>query len=132
MTFELELSRTLDSAAVARHALDDLEGGLPADQLGDVRLLVSELVTNAIRHANLDETDAIRLAVAVTPAAIRVEVHDPGTGFEVGETPTDPDRASGWGLFLVETLADRWGIERRSGTHVWFELDRVDSPDGRL
>ena len=126
MSFELELSRGLESAAAARHALDDLEGGLPADQLGDVRLLVSELVTNAIRHAGLDEADAIRLAVAVDGGTIRVDVHDPGRGFDVGDAPTDPARASGWGLFLVETLADRWGVERESGTHVWFELDRVD------
>lgn len=126
MNVELELSRGLDSAAVARHALDDLEGGVPPDQLGDVRLLVSELVTNAIRHAGLDDTDAIRLAVAVDRDTIRVEVHDPGRGFEVGDAPTDPERASGWGLFLVETLADRWGVERQAGTHVWFELDRVD------
>lgn len=126
----MELSHELDSAASARHALEDLEGGLPPDQLGDVRLLVSELMTNAIRHADLDETDAIRLALAITPAAVRVEVHDPDTGFDLGDAPTDPDRSSGWGLFLVETLTDRWGIERRPGTHVWFELDRVEG-DGR-
>jgi anti-sigma regulatory factor (Ser/Thr protein kinase) len=123
MTFELELPRGLDSAAVARHALDGLDGRLPADQLGDVRLLVSELVTNAIRHAELADEDAIRLIVTVTEAMIRVEVRDPGRGFKVGEPPTDPERSAGWGLFLVETLADRWGAETEPGTTVWFELD---------
>jgi hypothetical protein len=44
----------------------------------------------------------------------------------VADKPTDPDRSSGWGLHLVETLADRWGIERQAGTRVWFELDRID------
>ena len=127
MTFELELPRGLDSAAVARHALDGLDGRLPADQLGDVRLLVSELVTNAIRHAELSE--AIRLVVTVSDGAIRVEVRDDGAGFEVETPPTDPERSSGWGLFLVETLADRWGVERGPGALVWFELDRVELED---
>ncbi len=126
MTFELELPRCLDSAAVARHALNGLEGRLPADQLGDVRLLVSELVTNAIRHAELGDEGAIRLLVTVADAAIRVEVRDDGHGFEVQEAPTDPARSEGWGLFLVETLADRWGVERGDGGLVWFELDRVE------
>jgi anti-sigma regulatory factor (Ser/Thr protein kinase) len=124
MTFAVDLPRGLDSAAVARQALDGLDGRLPEDQLGDVRLLVSELVTNAVRHADMGDQDAIRLTVDVTGAAVRVEVSDPGSGFEPEPPPTDPARSSGWGLFLVETLADRWGVERGSGTRVWFELDR--------
>jgi len=126
VTFELELPRGLDSAAVARHALTGLEGRLPADQLGDVRLLVSELVTNAIRHAELAEGDAIRLVVTVADEHIRVEVRDDGAGFEVEAPSADPERSSGWGLFLVETIADRWGVARGPGTLVWFELDRVE------
>ncbi|MDP9383851.1 MAG: ATP-binding protein [Actinomycetota bacterium] len=126
MTFELELPRGLDSAAVARHALNGLEGRLPADQLGDVRLLVSELVTNAIRHAELGDQGAVRLVVTVADSTVRVEVRDDGRGFEVAEAPTDPERSPGWGLFLVETLADRWGVEQGDGALVWFELDRVE------
>lgn len=131
MTFELELPRGLDSASVARHALDGLEGRLPADQLGDVRLLVSELVTNAIRHAELGDEGAIRLSVTVSDALIRVEVHDDGRGFELQGAPTGRERAEGWGLFLVETLSDRWGVERGDGGLVWFELDRVEDGDPR-
>lgn len=123
MTFELVLAHGLDSAAVARHALDGLDGRLPADQLGDVRLLVSELVTNALRHAGSEPQEQIRLAVTVSEAAIRVEVRDQGTGFEPHPLPDDPDRESGWGLFLVETLSDRWGVEPGAPTRVWFELD---------
>ncbi|HEX8105941.1 MAG TPA: ATP-binding protein [Solirubrobacteraceae bacterium] len=124
MTFELELPRTLDSAGTARHALDGLDGRLPGDQLGDVRLLVSELVTNALRHAETADQDAIRLIVTVTDAAVRVEVTDSGSGFDPEPPPEDPHRAAGWGLFLVDTIADRWGVERGGGTRVWFELDR--------
>ncbi len=124
MTFDLELPRTLDSAAIARHALDGLDGRLPGDQLGDVRLLVSELVTNALRHAEMADQDAIRLSVTVTDAAVRVEVTDPGSGFDPEPPPEDPYRAAGWGLFLVDTIADRWGVDHGRGTLVWFELDR--------
>ena len=125
MTFELELPRGLDSAAVARHALDGLEGRLPLDELGDVRLLVSELVTNAIRHADLEAEAAIRLSVTVSESMIRVMVRDPGPGFAVAAPLAQPDprREGGWGLFLVEALADRWGVEPGSPTAVWFELD---------
>jgi anti-sigma regulatory factor (Ser/Thr protein kinase) len=128
VNFELELPRGLGSAAVARRALDALDAKLPDDLLGDVRLMVSELVTNSLRHAELGDADAIRLAVGVSDATVRVEVSDPGKGFDpVEDVPTDPGRRTGWGLFLVETLADRWGVDRSRGTCVWFELDRVDA-----
>jgi anti-sigma regulatory factor (Ser/Thr protein kinase) len=129
--YELELPRGLDSAAVARHALDGLDGRLPTDQLGDVRLLVSELVTNALRHADLAASDAIHLVVEVTDPSIRVEVSDPGQGFDP-EPAADEDGAEPgrWGLYLVETLSDRWGVDRLTGlTRVWFELDRVDADE---
>ena len=125
MTLELKLPIDLDSAAAARHAVDELSGELPEDQLGDVRLLVSELVTNALRHGELSDSDHIVLSVDVTAGAVRVEVTDPGKGFEPNPAPEDPTSAEGWGLYLVATLADRWGVETDGETRVWFELDRV-------
>lgn len=127
MTFELELPRDLDSAAAARHAVEKLAGRLPEDQLGDVRLLVSELVTNALRHAELGPDDRIRLKVEVDAARVRVEVADPGKGFDAAAASPEPDPAQGWGLYLVATLADRWGVQPGDGAgpkRVWFELDR--------
>jgi anti-sigma regulatory factor (Ser/Thr protein kinase) len=85
-----------------------------------VRLLVSELVTNAVRHA---EGEAVRLVVALKGRTLRIEVHDPGHGFELKPPPSDPLRASGWGLVLVEELADRWGVDHSPRTRVWFEMD---------
>jgi hypothetical protein len=61
--------------------------------------------------------------VAVTGGVLRVEVHDPGHGFELRDAPSDPLRASGWGLVLVEELADRWGVDHAPRTRVWFEMD---------
>lgn len=125
MTFELELPRELESAAAARQAVGDLADHLPEDIVGDVRLLVSELVTNALRHAELSDEDRIALAVAVREDAVRVEVRDPGPGFEPpNEVGRDPEAGAGWGLYLLSTLSDRWGVTREGVTSVWFELDR--------
>ena len=121
---ELRLPIDIDSAAAARHAIDDIAAELPEDQIGDVRLLVSELVTNALRHAELSDADHIGLRVVVNDGAVRVEVSDPGKGFEPSPLVGDPTSADGWGLYLVATLSDRWGVERGPDTRVWFELDR--------
>jgi anti-sigma regulatory factor (Ser/Thr protein kinase) len=93
-------------------------------RLEDAQLLVSELVTNAIRHADLGDEDVIKLVVVAGERALRIEVCDPGRGFEVTEPDPDPARPSGWGLYLVRELSDRWGVERSQQTRVWFELDR--------
>lgn len=127
MSFELELPRELDSAAAARRAVDGLADRLGEDQLGDVRLLVSELVTNSLRHAELGADDLIVLGVHVDDRRVRVEVTDPGRGFEVVEPAADPEVLEGWGLYFVATLADRWGVDQDhadDATRVWFELDR--------
>ena len=125
MRFEIELPRALESAATARQAVGELADALPEEVLGDVRLLVSELVTNALRHAGLGDDERIALAVGVTDTAVRVEVIDHGRGFDPATVPTDPEAAEGWGLYLVATLSDRWGAESAQGaTRVWFELDR--------
>ena len=124
MRYEVDLALDPDSAAEARRALGEVSDHLSPRRLEDARLLVSELVTNAIRHAGLDADDVIRLVVVTGDRALRIEVCDPGTGFEVAEPQPDPARPSGWGLYLVRELSDRWGVERNEETRVWFELDR--------
>lgn len=124
MKYEVLLARDPDSAAEARRALAAVSDHLPPRRLEDARLLVSELVTNAIRHAGLDDGDVIRLVVSTGRRALRVEVCDPGRGFEIGDPEPDPGHPAGWGLYLVRELSDRWGVERNAQTRVWFELDR--------
>jgi anti-sigma regulatory factor (Ser/Thr protein kinase) len=124
MRLERELPVKPEAAAQARHALDDVPTGLPDGRLRDMHLLVSELVTNAVRHANLRPGDSIRLIVDLDGDALRVEVHDSGGGFVPTEPEPDPERPSGWGLYLVSELSDRWGVDFDGLTRVWFELDR--------
>ena len=124
MRHEVDLARDPDSAAEARRALGDVSDHLSQRRLEDAQLLVSELVTNAIRHAGLEEQETIRLVVETDDRGMRVEVSDRGPGFELTEPAPDPSRPSGWGLYLVRELSDRWGIDRDGGTRVWFELDR--------
>ena len=121
---ERELPVSPEAAAEARHALDGIDDELPGGRMRDVRLLVSELVTNAVRHANLDDGDVIGLVIELADDALRVEVHDPGGGFVPSAPSPDPARPSGWGLYLVAELADRWGVDSDDRTLVWFELDR--------
>ncbi len=113
-----------DSVPEARAAVDRLAGALPEDLVQDLRLLVSEVVTNSVRHARLSTTDVIDLRVLVDRRRVRVEVHDPGPGFEPPDGPRTMYQDSGWGLYLVDRLADRWGITSDEGTTVWFEIDR--------
>jgi anti-sigma regulatory factor (Ser/Thr protein kinase) len=130
LTVDVELEGTPDAAAEARRALARFADHVPERRLRDVRLLVSELVTNAVRHAGLSPDDKIRLLVQHRDSVLRVEVHDPGTGFEPRPPVPDPARASGWGLYLVDELADRWGMEgTRGGTRIWFELDADRAPE---
>jgi anti-sigma regulatory factor (Ser/Thr protein kinase) len=122
---ELSLPPRAEAAALARRSLEDLESDLPPEALDSLRLLVSELVTNSVRHGDLSASDRIRLRLTDRGDRIRVEVTDPGDGF--GPRPslgTEPDSPSGWGLFLVSQIADRWGTEENSVTTVWFELPR--------
>jgi len=119
---ERQLSVTPEAAAEARHALAGIS--LSDGRERDVRLLVSELVTNAVRHANLTPGDVILLVIDVQDRRLRVEVHDPGGGFVPRAPAPDPTRPSGWGLYLVAELADRWGVDSDDRTLVWFEVDR--------
>jgi anti-sigma regulatory factor (Ser/Thr protein kinase) len=106
------------AARRARQALHEAQ--LPEDLRHTVDLLSTELIANAIRHADLGPGQQITFAARFVADFIRVEVHDPGPGF-------DPERSrdgKGFGLRMVDKLASRWGVEAGPGTRVWFEVDR--------
>jgi anti-sigma regulatory factor (Ser/Thr protein kinase) len=88
------------------------------------------LVTNSIRHAELTAPDTIEVKLDASNEAVLVEVADCGQGFR-GHRPgpsaraaqvAEPEQTSGWGLFLVDQIASRWGIVESGETRVWFEL----------
>jgi integral membrane sensor domain MASE1 len=120
----VELEPGPGSPADARAALSPLAGVLPAPVYSDLRLQVSELITNSVRHAGLRPGDLIRLQVEISDRLLRVEVSDPGEGFSDDIPEPIPGEPGRWGLFLTEQLADRWGIDRNAGwTTVWLERD---------
>jgi anti-sigma regulatory factor (Ser/Thr protein kinase) len=123
----LELPGRTEAPAAARQALTALNGSLhlvSEERLRDVQLVVSELVTNAYRHGG-GRAAPIHLSVLATDNVLRVEIRDPGSGFDpdVGRARSGSGER-GWGLMITERLAHRWGVERGEGTTVWFEVDR--------
>jgi anti-sigma regulatory factor (Ser/Thr protein kinase) len=108
----------------ARLAIDGLENRLDSVMLSDVRLLVSEVVTNSVKHAGAGPDESITMEVTIRPEAVRIEVFDLGKGFEPPIPAPEAGQDSGWGLYLVEQLADSWGVREQGGTCVWFELSR--------
>jgi len=120
---KLSLEGGPEAATRARRALAGLRSELDPPTLESLRLLVTELVSNAVRHAGAATVD---VAVRVTAPAVRVEVSDRGPGFEPAARTRGQDPEGGWGLYLVERLADRWGVAcEERGTRVWFELERA-------
>ena len=116
------------AVTAARLALAEIDSELDESQAFDVRLLVSELVTNSVQHAESGPDDSIELALDIGDELIRVEVSDSGPGFERPlDAGSDEQRDRGWGLFFVAQLTDRWGVEEQEGSHgcVWFEIDRA-------
>jgi len=119
-----ELTPTPNAVAQARDGIREAESLLDARLIDDVRLMTSELVTNSVRHGSLSEGARIDLGVLVTPTTVRVEVTDPGRGFGADAIGPTGDGQSGWGLFFVDRLADRWGVDCGEHTRVWFEIAR--------
>jgi anti-sigma regulatory factor (Ser/Thr protein kinase) len=116
-------ARGPQAPAEARVAVTEwLDGSVARSAIEDVKLLVSELVTNAVRHPRND--GPIELEVRVHAGKVRVQVTDPGEGFRkprVGSPP--PDALGGRGLLIVDRLATAWGVTPGRPTRVWFELE---------
>ena len=84
-------------------------------------------VTNSVKHAHAGPDDSINLELAIDDALIRCEVRDEGPGFDPPPASAEvSDR--GWGLFFVEQIADRWGVDRDT-SRVWFEIRRDRDDD---
>jgi anti-sigma regulatory factor (Ser/Thr protein kinase) len=118
-TVSVTLPRDARAPGLARQALSELEGRVDPSRLADVRLLVTELVTNGVKYGG---DGPVRLNVSTAGNRLRAEIVDQGKGFVPRERARRLDEVGGWGLHLVERLTDRWGTHSGS-THVWFEID---------
>jgi DNA-binding transcriptional MerR regulator len=106
----------------ARHAVGALAGALADDVRFNLRLLVSELVSNSVRHGAADDGATVRIRARVEPDRVHVEVMDGGR-FDWRAEGDDAEE-HGRGLPLVAALASRWGLTFDGGTTAWFELPR--------
>ena len=120
--FQLRVAGGPRAASRARTELSRLSEELEPPVLESARLLVTELVTNAVRHAGVG---TIEIEVQVHAERMRVDVSNRGVPFEAHARLPRPDQESGWGLFLVDRLSDEWGVADEPGRQrVWFELRR--------
>ncbi|RSS78962.1 ATP-binding protein [Streptomyces sp. WAC06614] len=93
----------------------------PRDVAEVAELLITELVTNALVHTDL----GAEVSATLDSGRLRVEVRDHTARKPRPYVPTADDGTHGRGLFLVEELADAWGVDPLGGGKVvWFELDR--------
>ncbi|MGA2455033.1 MAG: ATP-binding protein [Solirubrobacteraceae bacterium] len=123
-SLSISLERDLQAPSLARAAVVSFgeESKIAAGELDTLRLLVSELVSNAVLHSDAPPaSDILLYARLLDRDAVRIEVIDSGSGFTA--TPRDRARTTGgYGLLLVAKQASRWGVDRKGGTRVWFEL----------
>jgi two-component sensor histidine kinase len=120
LVFELAAGPMAGSGA--RRELLAGNGALPSSVRDDVLLLVTELVTNAVRHSSAGPDGLVRVELRRGPDTLWVAVSDKGAGF-TADAPLEPNEADGWGLTLVDRIADRWAVAPiGSGTCAWFEI----------
>jgi anti-sigma regulatory factor (Ser/Thr protein kinase) len=119
----VEIPTGAGAPQAARAAVLDWAEDMPIEpaRRESLRLLVSELVSNAVMHSGAAPEDPIRLAASVVGGEVLVTVTDPG-GASLPRLRTPDPIAGGYGLHLVKREARRWGVERADGTRVWFCL----------
>jgi anti-sigma regulatory factor (Ser/Thr protein kinase) len=112
-----------DARIVVTEFLNDQ---VPACVLDSARLVVSELVSNSVRHSGVSD-GVVVVDVQLTAAMVRLEVADPGRAGVIGPRSPDHAEGGGFGLQLVASLSERWGLERvaAGGTRVWAQLLRT-------
>jgi anti-sigma regulatory factor (Ser/Thr protein kinase) len=106
-----------------RWAHAQLRGHIPATTASDAELLVSELVTNSVVHANVGAGRALTVDVTTLDDRLRIAVADPGSRLKPCILPPDPETPGGLGLLLVDELCETWGVRQDLGPNcVWCEL----------
>lgn len=125
MMLHLLLPGRPESVRVARQAVEQLRGTMAEETIDKLQLLISEVVTNSIRHSRVWDADCIDVKVIELPDSVHVEVEDPGAGFAPEVRAPVFGQTSGWGLFLVDRLSAGWGVSPQPPTKVWFDVSRA-------
>jgi serine/threonine-protein kinase RsbW len=111
------------AAGHARRVLAErLSAALPATVLGDLQLLVTEIVANSVRHGGVGEDGEIDLRVDVSDSRVRVEMRDTGIQADPRLRTPDLGGGGGFGMLLVSRMSERWGVEHEPNVVMWFEL----------
>ena len=128
----LPIEGSTDAPRLARNAvLSGLDGRVTDKTACDVALVVSELVTNSVLHADLDADDTVMVEIAVDDDRLAITVTDPGSALVPRLLPRDPTGPHGFGLHLVNDISAHWGVRRDPGTtQVWCELATGESGPG--
>jgi anti-sigma regulatory factor (Ser/Thr protein kinase) len=107
-----------------RSVLSQLEGQIAPSTARDAALVVSELVSNSVLHANVNPGRTLTVELTKLDDRVRINVIDPGSRLEPHVLPPDPERLGGWGLRVVEELSQAWGVARNgiAGTRVWCDI----------
>jgi serine/threonine-protein kinase RsbW len=107
-----------------RLVLSQLDGQIGPTTASDVALVVSELVTNSVVHADVGRRRTLTVELARLDDRIRISVTDPGSRIEPRILPPDDDRLGGFGLFLVRELSDACGVgrDRIGRSRVWCDI----------
>jgi anti-sigma regulatory factor (Ser/Thr protein kinase) len=128
-SLELVLPAVPTAPAEARAVVEAIGSDLPEPVLVDAKLLLTELVANAIRHATRG-IQAVIVRIRMNHV-VRVEVLDPGPMFHPDPRPPGTGAGSGRGLYLVDAVATAWGVEPDEvGKKVWFELRLAAGGEG--
>ncbi|MCW3003268.1 MAG: ATP-binding protein [Conexibacter sp.] len=117
----VDIDRDLTAPAHARRAVERFGEVLDPAVVPDVKLLVSELISNSVKYGREGRVELILRSE--NPHHVHVEVVDQGVGFVPAARARPKSEPGGWGLHMVEALTQRWGV-RDGSTHVWFEIDR--------
>lgn len=108
------------------HVLAQLQGRTTAAAAFDAALIVSELVTNSVLHADVGQGQAVILELATLDDRIWLSVTDAGSSLEPRMLPESRTTPGGFGLRLVNDMSYAWGVQRDAAgrTRVWCELPR--------
>ncbi len=124
MDIHFDLAPRVGAASQGRQALGPLRPRLGGDVFDRLRLLTSELITNSVQHGRHQPSDQIHVRVSFHHEKVHVDVADEGQMWSPPDVPAEAPMhvEAGRGLFLLDRLADAWGVDPGPPTRVWFEL----------